>query len=132
MRKRSAIKPNLDLSPTYKKDCPNPNVNLSPPDKKDVPKIPAIALGALGLIVICGGAYVLYTTGHIGGQKKLPPGPRPWAVFGAAMHLGTAPCQAVAKLCSCNYGGIMTVYMGNIPTVIITSSKIATQVHYYI
>lgn len=94
-------------------------------------KFPArLALGALGLIVVCGGAYALYNTGQVGGKKSLPPGPRPWAVFGTSMHLGTSPCQAMAKLCTFNYGGIMTIYMGNIPTVIITSSKIAVQVQH--
>jgi hypothetical protein len=113
----------MKKSPTFKS-----NVDVSSTIEKKGPKIPIIALGALGLIVVCGGAFALYNTGHIGGKKQLPPGPRPWAVFGTSMHLGTTPCQAMAKLCSCTYGGIMTIYMGNIPTVIITSSKIAMQV----
>lgn len=91
-------------------------------------KIPGLALGALGLIFVCGSAYALYNKGHIGGKRQLPPGPQPWAVFGTSMHLGTKPCQAIAKLCSCNYKGMMTIYMENIPTIIITSPKIAAQV----
>lgn len=119
MKRATKFRTNVDLKGT----CKNINTNTN-----GDAKIPSLALGALGLIVVCGGAYALYNTGHIGGKKELPPGPRPWAVFGTSMHLGTTPCQAVAKLCSCNYGGMMTVYMGNIPTVIITSSKIAVQV----
>ena len=117
----------MKKSPTFKS-----NVDVSSTIEKKGPKIPIIALGALGLIVVCRGAYALYNTCHIGGKKQLPPGPRPWAVFGTSMHLGTSPCQAMAKLCSCTYGGIMTIYMGKIPTVIITSSKIAMQVCIFI
>ena len=113
MRKCATLKSIVDLPATS--------------GKKD-PKILALALGALGLIVVCGGAYALYSTGQIGGKKKLPPGPRPWAIFGKPTHLETTQCLMLAKLCSNKYGGIMTIYMGNIPTVIITSSKIAMQV----
>lgn len=116
MRRGTKFRTNLNIQETSNN---NSNNNV---------KIPSLALGALGLIVVCGGAYALYNTCYIGGKKQLPPGPRPWAVYGTSMHLGTIPCQAMAKLCSCNYGGIMTIYTGNIPTIIITSSKIAVQV----
>ncbi|GAM26301.1 hypothetical protein SAMD00019534_094760 [Acytostelium subglobosum LB1] len=52
-------------------------------------------------------------------RADMPPGPMPLPIIGNLHQLSTAPHLALQKL-SQIYGGAMTLYMGNIPTVIIT------------
>lgn len=88
-------------------------------------------LGALGLVFVCGGSFALYKTGCLKGvsRRKPPPCPKQrWPPQGTFMHLGPTPCQTLAKLCSQEYGGLLKIYMGEIPTVVITSPRIISQV----
>lgn len=106
-----------------------PFVGLSKEEKTHL-----YVLGALGLVFVCGGSFALYKTRCLKGvsHRKLPPcAKQRWPAQGTFMHLGPTPCQTLAKICSQEYGGILKIYMGEIPTVIITSPQIITQVNPY-
>lgn len=58
---------------------------------------------------------------------RLPPGPRPWPVVGNILQLagsGGAPHQSFAKLAE-KYGGVMTLHLGSMTTVVISSEEAA-------
>jgi len=61
------------------------------------------------------------------GSKKLPPGPSPWPIIGNLHLLGAKPHISLANLAK-NYGPIMSLKLGQITTVVISSSTIAKQV----
>ncbi|XP_049388559.1 geraniol 8-hydroxylase-like [Solanum stenotomum] len=61
------------------------------------------------------------------GNKKLPPGPSPWPIIGNFHLLGAKPHISLANLAK-NYGPIMSLKLGQITTVVISSSNIAKQV----
>ncbi|XP_055813981.1 geraniol 8-hydroxylase-like isoform X1 [Solanum dulcamara] len=61
------------------------------------------------------------------GTKKLPPGPSPWPIIGNLHLLGEKPHVSLANLAKI-YGPIMSLKLGQITTVIISSSTIAKQV----
>ncbi|XP_057435511.1 geraniol 8-hydroxylase-like [Lotus japonicus] len=58
---------------------------------------------------------------------KIPPGPRPYPIIGNILELGKNPHIALSKL-SKIYGPIMTLKLGTITTIVITSPKLAKQV----
>ncbi|MCD7464890.1 hypothetical protein HAX54_000160 [Datura stramonium] len=59
--------------------------------------------------------------------KKLPPGPLPWPIIGNIHLLGAKPHVSLANLAKI-YGPIMSLKLGQITTVVISSSSIAKQV----
>ncbi|MED6169105.1 hypothetical protein PIB30_018236 [Stylosanthes scabra] len=60
-------------------------------------------------------------------STKFPPGPKPLPIIGNILELGNQPHKALAKL-SQTYGPIMTLKLGNITTVVISSPMLAKQV----
>ncbi|TKY65584.1 Geraniol 8-hydroxylase [Spatholobus suberectus] len=60
-------------------------------------------------------------------STKLPPGPRPFPIIGNILKLGTNPHKAVTKL-SRIYGPVMTLKLGSITTIVISSPQVAKQV----
>nr|XP_016438735.1 PREDICTED: geraniol 8-hydroxylase-like [Nicotiana tabacum] len=61
------------------------------------------------------------------GTKKLPPGPKPWPIIGNLHLLGQKPHISLANLAKI-YGPIMSLKLGQITTVVISSSTMAKQV----
>ncbi|XP_057435520.1 cytochrome P450 76T24-like isoform X2 [Lotus japonicus] len=60
-------------------------------------------------------------------SSKLPPGPRPYPIIGNILELGTNPHISLTKL-SKIYGPIMTLKLGTITTIVISSPQLAKQV----
>ncbi|KAK4269720.1 hypothetical protein QN277_022840 [Acacia crassicarpa] len=60
-------------------------------------------------------------------SKLLPPGPSPLPVIGNILDLGTKPHESVTNL-SKRYGPIMTLKLGTITTIVISSFEMAEQV----
>ncbi|WMV48493.1 hypothetical protein MTR67_041878 [Solanum verrucosum] len=60
-------------------------------------------------------------------SKKLPPGPSPWPIVGSLHLFGAKPHVSLANLAK-NYGPIMSLKMGQITTIVISSSSMAKQV----
>uniref|UniRef100_A0A803NEZ2 Uncharacterized protein n=1 Tax=Chenopodium quinoa TaxID=63459 RepID=A0A803NEZ2_CHEQI len=59
-------------------------------------------------------------------SNKLPPGPTPWPIIGNILKLGDKPHHVVAEL-SKIYGPIMTLKLGSITTVVISSPEVAQE-----
>ncbi|KAK9742859.1 hypothetical protein RND81_03G201100 [Saponaria officinalis] len=57
---------------------------------------------------------------------KLPPGPKTWPVIGNIHQLGNKPHQSVAEL-SKKYGPIMSLKLGTMTTIVISSPNVAKQ-----
>ncbi|GJP32870.1 hypothetical protein CLOM_g17463 [Closterium sp. NIES-68] len=60
-------------------------------------------------------------------RRALPPGPSPWPILGNLPDLGFLPYRSLAKLAD-RFGSILTVWLGSIPSVIITSPELAREV----
>ncbi|XP_061347461.1 geraniol 8-hydroxylase-like [Gastrolobium bilobum] len=60
-------------------------------------------------------------------SRKQAPGPRPFPIIGNILQLGSQPHQSLAKL-SQTYGPIMSLKLGNITTIVISSPQIAKEV----
>ncbi|RYR71978.1 cytochrome P450 76T24 isoform X1 [Arachis hypogaea] len=60
-------------------------------------------------------------------STKFPPGPKPLPIIGNILELGTQPHQSLAKL-SQTYGPIMTLKLGTITTIVISSPMLAKQI----
>ncbi|KAJ4766250.1 Cytochrome P450 [Rhynchospora pubera] len=58
---------------------------------------------------------------------NLPPGPKPLPLIGNLHHLGDQPHLALQRL-SCTYGPIFRLTLGFIPTVVVSSAKLAREV----
>ncbi|BFG16151.1 hypothetical protein CerSpe_024250 [Prunus speciosa] len=58
---------------------------------------------------------------------RLPPGPNPFPFIGNLLELGNKPHLSLTKL-SQRYGPIMTLQLGQITTVVVSSSAMAKQV----
>ncbi|XP_060181347.1 geraniol 8-hydroxylase-like [Lycium barbarum] len=80
-------------------------------------------LYVLGLIFACSLLFVLSKI-H---SKKLPPGPSPWPIIGNLHSLGAKPHISLANLAKI-YGPIVSLRLGQITTVVISSSSMAKQV----
>ena len=59
--------------------------------------------------------------------KKFPPGPRSFPIIGNILELGSQPHRSLTKL-SKIYGPIITVQLGKITTVVVSSPEIAKEV----
>ncbi|KAI3522918.1 hypothetical protein L1887_00970 [Cichorium endivia] len=60
------------------------------------------------------------------GRKRQPPSPPGWPVFGNLFNLGNMPHRTVAGLAK-DYGPVITLKLGSVNTVVILSSKAATE-----
>ncbi|XP_047968177.1 ferruginol synthase-like [Salvia hispanica] len=60
-------------------------------------------------------------------RKNLPPGPFPLPIVGNMLQLGTQPHESFAKL-SKKYGPLMSVHLGSLYTVIVSSPEMAKEV----
>ncbi|XP_009794425.1 geraniol 8-hydroxylase-like [Nicotiana tabacum] len=80
-------------------------------------------LYVLGSIFTCSLLFVLPKI-H---SKKLPPGPTPWPIIGNLHLLGAKPHKSLANLAKI-YGPIMSLKLGQITTIVISSSAMAKQV----
>ncbi|KAM3701813.1 hypothetical protein ACJW31_05G203500 [Castanea mollissima] len=60
-------------------------------------------------------------------SQTLPPGPHPFPILGNILELGKLPHQAIAKL-SKTYGPLMTLKLGSITTIVISSPNMAKEV----
>ncbi|KAK7847799.1 geraniol 8-hydroxylase [Quercus suber] len=80
------------------------------------------------LPIVC--ACIAVLTSALGGRKsgssRLPPGPHPFPIIGNILELGNKPHQDVAKL-SKTYGPLMTLKLGSITTIVISSPDIAKE-----
>ncbi|KNA17436.1 hypothetical protein SOVF_079980 [Spinacia oleracea] len=59
-------------------------------------------------------------------KSKLPPGPTPWPIIGNIHMLGNKPHSAIADL-SKTYGPIMSLKLGSITTIVISSPETAQE-----
>ncbi|KAJ8421903.1 hypothetical protein Cgig2_027519 [Carnegiea gigantea] len=59
-------------------------------------------------------------------KTKLPPGPKPWPIIGNIHLLGSKPHRSVADL-SKTYGPLMTLRLGSITTIVISSPDVAKE-----
>ncbi|KAL0379625.1 UNVERIFIED_CONTAM: cytochrome [Sesamum angustifolium] len=71
----------------------------------------------------------LLLTSNLRARKlaKLPPGPYPFPIIGDILHLGSKPHQSLAKL-SRKYGPVMSLKLGSITTVVVSSPEAAKMV----
>ncbi|KAK0581930.1 hypothetical protein LWI29_019681 [Acer saccharum] len=60
------------------------------------------------------------------GPINLPPGPRPFPIIGNILELGNKPHQALAEL-SKTYGPMMSIKLGSITTIVISSPHVAKE-----
>ena len=58
--------------------------------------------------------------------RTLPPGPPPLPIFGNLINLGNKPHIPLAELAK-TYGPLMTLQLGQVPTVIISSAAVAKE-----
>lgn len=85
-----------------------------------------LSLGlCLGVVVVVHGTKIAL---QLAKKPKgpLPPGPRPWPIFGNTLQLGPNPTKMLAKVCE-EYGGIMTLFIGPNPTIVLSSPKLMAQ-----
>nr|POF24106.1 ferruginol synthase [Quercus suber] len=59
-------------------------------------------------------------------SQTLPPGPKPFPIIGNILQLSNLPHQALAKL-SKTYGPLMTLKLGSITTIVISSPNLAKE-----
>ena len=70
---------------------------------------------------------IIRSSQNSSGNGNLPPGPTPLPVIGNLLELGDKPHQSLAKLAK-RYGPIMTIKLGRMTTVVISSPTMAKQV----
>ncbi|KAM0978639.1 hypothetical protein ACFX13_014844 [Malus domestica] len=58
---------------------------------------------------------------------QLPPGPRRWPVVGNIFQLGLGPPHESLAVLARNHGPIMTLWLGSMSTVVISSSQVARE-----
>jgi len=70
--------------------------------------------------------FILRKLNQTRNSTKLPPGPYPLPIIGNILELGKNPHKALTRL-SQNYGPIMTLKLGSITTIVISSPQVAKQ-----
>ncbi|XP_004492652.1 geraniol 8-hydroxylase-like [Cicer arietinum] len=70
--------------------------------------------------------FILRKLNQTQNSTKLPPGPNPLPIIGNILELGKNPHKTFTKL-SKIYGPIMTIKLGNITTIVISSPQLAKQ-----
>ncbi|KAJ8447387.1 hypothetical protein Cgig2_013164 [Carnegiea gigantea] len=80
-----------------------------------------ISLVVLPIII-----YVLHYFLKKSPKTKLPPGPKPWPIIGNIHLLGSKPHRSVAEL-SKIYGPLMSLRLGSITTIVISSPDVAKE-----
>ncbi|KAF5747839.1 Cytochrome P450 [Tripterygium wilfordii] len=58
-------------------------------------------------------------------RNQLPPGPRPWPVVGNLFQLGLGPAHESFADLATKHGPIMTLWLGSMGTVLVSSSEVA-------
>ncbi|WVZ17427.1 hypothetical protein V8G54_010409 [Vigna mungo] len=81
----------------------------------------------LQITIVCVTIYVLISTFKPMKTSKYPPGPHPFPIIGNILDLGNLPHQKLAKL-SQIYGPIMSLKLGSITTIVISSPHVAREV----
>ncbi|CAK8542256.1 unnamed protein product [Lathyrus sativus] len=71
--------------------------------------------------------FILRKLNQTESSTKLPPGPQPLPIIGNILKLGKNPHKSLTKL-SKIYGPIMTLKLGTITTIVISSPQVAKQV----
>ncbi|CAK8542258.1 unnamed protein product [Lathyrus sativus] len=71
--------------------------------------------------------FILRKLNQTQSSTKLPPGPHPLPIIGNILELGKNPHKSLTKL-SKIYGPIMTLKLGTITTIVISSPQVAKQV----
>lgn len=84
-------------------------------------------LGYYGTAV-CGGLVLvlLLVYGFSGKQRKVPPGPYPWPLYGNFFLGGTHPHQAFTQLAK-QYGNIMSLFFGSARVVVVSDFHMAKE-----
>nr|AUR26638.1 cytochrome P450 oxidase 76B6-like protein [Platycodon grandiflorus] len=77
--------------------------------------------------ILVGLSFFLIFLANKSKSKKLPPGPIPLPIIGNLLNLGQQPNQSLANLAK-KYGPIMSLKLGRITTVVISSSSVAKEV----
>ncbi|TKY50553.1 steroid 17alpha-monooxygenase or 17alpha-hydroxyprogesterone aldolase [Spatholobus suberectus] len=80
--------------------------------------------GVVGLLVLAMSMLVWTMVMERRHHGQLPPGPRRLPVFGNIFQLGWSPHESFAKLAH-KHGPIMTLWLGSMCTVVISSSQVA-------
>ncbi|CAM8980393.1 unnamed protein product [Rhodiola kirilowii] len=86
-------------------------------------------MGLIVSILVCWVAWVMVyrRLEQFGRRKLLPPGPKWWPVVGNMFQLvGYPPHEAFARLAS-KHGPIMTLWLGTMNTVVVSSSEVARE-----
>ncbi|CAI7896793.1 unnamed protein product [Closterium sp. NIES-53] len=86
------------------------------------PSLFAAIISAVALVV-----SVLWLSFLRRRDSLLPPGPSPWPILGNLPDLGVLPYRYLAKLAD-KFGPVLTVWLGSIPSVIISSPELAREV----
>ncbi|XP_016566591.1 geraniol 8-hydroxylase [Capsicum annuum] len=77
--------------------------------------------------IICGVFLLAWTLIHGYNKKKLPPGPMPLPLIGNLLNIfGVPPHKSMQRLAN-KYGPIMSLKLGHLPTIVISSSVIAKE-----
>ncbi|XP_058104709.1 geraniol 8-hydroxylase-like [Magnolia sinica] len=82
----------------------------------------------LWISVTCSCIYVLLLLAKKrSDQGRLPPGPFPLPIVGSLFKLGNKPNESLAQL-STTYGPLMTLKLGYVTTIVVSSAKIAKEI----
>ncbi|XP_023553650.1 geraniol 8-hydroxylase-like [Cucurbita pepo subsp. pepo] len=78
-------------------------------------------------LCFCVGFFILRLKWKTRSTLKLPPGPRPLPVIGNLLDLGDKPHKSLAAMAKV-YGPIMSLKLGRVTTVVVSSSAMAKEV----
>ncbi|RVX01133.1 Geraniol 8-hydroxylase [Vitis vinifera] len=81
----------------------------------------------LSFVWTCIHLLKLSPTGRKPSTASLPPGPRPFPIIGNILKLGDKPHQSLTNL-SKTYGPVMSLKLGSVSTIVISSSETAKEV----
>ncbi|KAM5574527.1 geraniol 8-hydroxylase [Rosa sericea] len=84
-------------------------------------------LSSIVLLCLCFISWFLIQALHRRTRVRLPPGPKPFPLIGNLFELGDKPHLSLTKL-SQNYGPIMSLKLGRITTIVVSSSTMAKEI----